>query len=118
VEAAAAAKAKRSGFDLGVALDGEAPQAAAHVYVLRELHRRGIDCAAAFPRYPDSPDGLRNAFRLHAEIAKTFGDGKPALPLAGIPPELFGGLRRECGGWFHLEPDAAAWEQFGAYFPA
>ena len=116
VETAAAVKAKRCApFDLGVALDAEeVPAETAHLYVVRELRRRGIDCSVVFPREPDSPEVLR----VHAAIAGMFGDYRLALPLAGISPERFRELRRECGGAFHLEPDMAAWKQFAAYFPA
>ena len=120
VETAAAVKAKRCApFDLGVALNAEdVPAEAAHLYLVRELRRCGIDCSVVFPRYPDSPEEFRNAFRIHAAIAAMFGGYKLALPSAGIPPERFRELRRECGGMLHLEPDMAVWKQFAAYFPA
>ena len=116
VETAAAAKAKRSApFDLGIALDAkEIPADAAHLYVVRELRRRGVDCSVIFPEEPDLPE----AFRVHAAIAGMFGGYRLALPLAGMSPERFRELRRAYGGELHLEPDMAVWKQFAAYFPA
>lgn len=116
VEAAAAVKAKRTApFDLGIVLDAaDVPAEAAHLYLVRELRRRGIDCSVVFPDGADSAE----AFRVHAAIAAMYGAYRLALPLAGISPERFRELRRECGGAFHLEPDMAAWKQFAAYFPA
>lgn len=114
-ETAAAVRAKRSAFHLGIALDaGDIPAEAAHLYAVRELRKRDIDCAVVFPRAPDSPE----EFHLHAAIARMFGGYKLALPLAGISPARFRELRRECGGPLHVEPDMAAWKQFAAYFPA
>lgn len=116
VEAAAAVKAKRiAPFGLGIAPDAaDIPAEAAHLYLVRELRRREIDCSAVFPGGAD-PAG---AFPVHAAISAMYGAYRLALPLAGISPERFRELRRECGGAFHLEPDMAAWKQFAAYFPA
>lgn len=119
VNAAVAMKEKRSAAALGISLEAEdVPPEAAHLYVIRELHRRGVDCSVVFPRYPDSPKAFREAFRLHASIAKAFGGHKLALSLSGIAPEEFRELHHECDGMLHLQPDTAVWEHFTAYFPA
>jgi len=110
---------KRAAFDPGIGLDDDDTPTppAAHLYVIRELRKRNIDCAVLFPRYPEKPEEFDRSFRLHLAIARVYGDYKLALPLAGIPPERFRELRGEAGEMLHFIPDTAVWKQFGAYFP-
>ena len=115
-------KSKRgSDFDLELSFDetGVETVPAHHLFIARELRKRGVELASLAPCFPgefqkgvDYRGNLaefERQLRLHVRIAHAYGDYKLSIHSGSDKFSVFPIIGRETGGRFHLKTAGTSW---------
>ncbi len=128
-------KSKRgNNFDLELSLDetGVETAPAHHLFIARELRRRGVELASLAPCFPEGFQKevdcrgnlaeFERQLRLHTGIAETYGGYKLSIHSGSDDFSVFPIIGRVTGGRFHLKTSGTSWlvaaEVIAAHDPA
>ncbi len=114
---------KRRGeeFDLEISVDETSVPTPPphHLYIARELKRRGVTVSSLAPRfvgefqkavdYIGDPEEFDRQLKIHARIAATFGNYKLSVHSGSDKFAVYPAVGRETGGFLHLKTAGTSW---------
>ncbi len=115
-------KSKRGDeFDLEISIDETTSPTlpSHHLYIVRELRRAGVEFSSLAPRfigefqkaidYIGDLAEFDRQFKVHAEIAKTYGNYKISVHSGSDKFAVYPTIGRETGGFLHLKTAGTSW---------
>ena len=115
-------KSKRGDeFDLEISIDETTSPTlpSHHLYIVRELRRSGVEFSSLAPRfigefqkaidYIGDLAEFDRQFKVHAQIAKTYGNYKVSVHSGSDKFAVYPTVGRETGGYLHLKTAGTSW---------
>ena len=115
-------KSKRGDeFDLEISIDETTSPTlpSHHLYIVRELRRSGVEFSSLAPRfigefqkaidYIGDLDEFDRQFKVHAQIAKAYGNYKVSVHSGSDKFAVYPTVGRETGGYLHLKTAGTSW---------
>ena len=115
-------KSKRGDeFDLEISIDETSSPTlpSHHLYIARELRRRGIEFSSMAPRfvgefqkaidYIGDLDEFDRQFKVHAQIAKAYGNYKISVHSGSDKFAVYPTVGNETAGYLHLKTAGTSW---------
>ena len=115
-------KSKRGDeFDLEISIDETTSPTlpSHHLYIVRELRRSGVEFSSLAPRfigefqkaidYIGDLDEFDRQFKVHAQIAKAYGNYKVSVHSGSDKFAVYPTVGRETAGYLHLKTAGTSW---------